>query len=443
MFKRLLFHNFRTVYQVSTWFRSRLTSTGSLVLGMLMTGALFGIDTRKTFAYQLFTLSLALLCLAMFSGLWFRPRFRVQRQLPRYATVGETLEYRIRLDNLSPRHQPGWLLRDQLDQTLPSLQTFLQTTRSVGRYNWFDNYVGYPRWVWLIQKQRGAVNYWQQVPTLIPAGSADLRVQLLPLRRGYIHLSGVQLARTDPFGLFRSIRYQALPERLLVLPIRYTVPPLALPGSRKHQPGGVNLAMSVGDAVEFVALREYRPGDPLRHIHWRSWARQGKPIVKELQDEFFVRHALILDTFATPAQHVLFEAGVSVAASFVSSLVTQDTLLDLLFVGDQAYCFTGGRGLVQINTLLEILACVEITQDKAFSSLQPLVAQHTASLSGCLCVLLTWDDARAKLVSQLRSLNLPLRALVLTAGPSFPALTLPAQVSWLRLTHLQADLQQL
>ena len=44
-------------------------------------------------------------------------------------------------------------------------------------------------------------------------------------------------------------------------------------------------------------MRDYRPGDPLRRIHWKSWAKTGRPVVKEYQDEFFVRHGLILDTF--------------------------------------------------------------------------------------------------------------------------------------------------
>jgi uncharacterized protein (DUF58 family) len=55
----------------------------------------------------------------------------------------------------------------------------------------------------------------------------------------------------------------------------------------KYQQGGVALASNVGQSDEFVALRDYRQGDPLRHIHWRSWARAGKPVVKEFEDEFF------------------------------------------------------------------------------------------------------------------------------------------------------------
>jgi len=93
--------------------------------------------------------------------------------------------------------------------------------------------------------------------------------------------------------LFRAFARVPLPETVLILPKRYPLPDLALRARATNQRGGVALAAAIGESEEFVSLRDYRPGDPRRHIHWRSWARTGRPIVKEFQDEFFVRHALI------------------------------------------------------------------------------------------------------------------------------------------------------
>ena len=137
----------------------------------------------------------------------------------------------------------------------------------------------------------------------------------------------------------------------------------------KYQQGGVSLAASVGESEEFVSLRDYRPGDPVRHIHWPSWAKTGEPIVKEFQDEFFTRHALILDTFMPVAASAVFEEAVSVAASLVCTIQAQESLLDLMFVGPEAYCFTMGRGVGHIEQLLEILASVQPCRDRQFNSL--------------------------------------------------------------------------
>src|SRR5438132_3168869 len=185
-----------------------------------------------------------------------------------------------------------------------------------------------------------------------------------------------------------------------------------LAGTRKYQPGGVALASTVGDSEEFVSLRDYRSGDPMRRIHWKSYARVGRPVVKEYLDEFFVRHALVLDTFTTHLGDPVFEDAVSVAASVAISMPTQESLLDLMFVGPEAYCFTAGRGVAHTEQLLEVLACVGPCQDKPFRSLHHAVIDRHDSLSGCVCVLLTWDDARQELVRQLEALGTPTRVLV-------------------------------
>jgi hypothetical protein len=93
---------------------------------------------------------------------------------------------------------------------------------------------------------------------------------------------------------------------------------------------------------------------------------------------------------------------------------TQDTLLDLMFVGPQAYCFTAGRGLAHTEQMLEILAGVNPCLDRPFGSLADLVLEHMASMSGCICVLLAWDEARRNFVRQLDALGIPLLVMVVT-----------------------------
>ncbi len=262
-------------------------------------------------------------------------------------------------------------------------------------------------------------------PPLPPHGEGTASLELVPLRRGILQFTGVTVARPDPLGLFRSFRRVPAPQKVLILPKRYPLPPIALPGQMKYQEGGVALAANVGSSEEFVALRDYRHGDPLRHIHWRSWAKTGKPIVKEFEDEFFVRHALVLDTFTDEPHSEVLEEAVSVAASFACAIVSQESLLDLLFVGNQSYCFTAGRGLAHADQMLEILASVKNCADKKFDVLDHLVLNHVSLVSGCICVLQKWDDARKQFVGKLKALGVPLLALVvvrpghkkLDAGP--------------------------
>ncbi len=75
----------------------------------------------------------------------------------------------------------------------------------------------------------------------------------------------------------------------------------------------------------------------------------------------------MLDTFQHDEPYSeTFEEAISVAASFACGVLTQESLLDLLFVGAQAYCFTTGRGLAHVDQMLEILASVRMCVDQPF-----------------------------------------------------------------------------
>ena len=62
--------------------------------------------------------------------------------------------------------------------------------------------------------------------------------------------------------------------------------------------------------------------------------------------------------------------------------------------------------------MLEILASVKNCGDKKFATLEQLVLNHVAAVSGCICVLQRWDAPRQNLVKKLRTLDIPLLVLV-------------------------------
>ncbi len=387
----------------------RITPPGRAVVVGALVAAMMGIDPENTVGYQAFTLLFALLVVGTAFSLYFRLHFSAVRQLPRFGTVGQPFSYRVTIQNHTPRNQTGLTLLDNLIDPRPSYQQWRALQLDDEKYT---------RPFRLSHRRRSnpfnlATIKEAAVPPLPAHREVQAEVQLTPLRRGLLQFSAVSLARTDPFGLFRTFAKLPLPQTVLILPKRYWLPPLALPGLQKYQRGGVALASNVGQSDEFVSLREYRRGDPIRHIHWRSWAKAGKPIVKEFEDEFFVRHALVLDTFTDRPYSDEFEEAVSVAASFACTVLTQESLLDLLFVGTEAYCFTAGRGLAHADQMLEILASVRPCADRSFAALETMVVNHASAVSGCICVLLAWDEERREMVRKLKALGLPVLVLVI------------------------------
>jgi uncharacterized protein (DUF58 family) len=390
------------------WAGRRFTPPGLCVAGGWLLAGAVGIDIENTVTYQSFALLFGLLVFALACSVFFRGTFSATRALPRFGTAGQPLFYHVEVKNLSAKAQTGLTLLDDPADPRPKFDEWLAFQLAESR-----------RIRPFRVSQRRRLSPFRQatakaaaLPPVSAKGRVTVSVELLPLRRGILQFNSVTVACPDPLGLFRAFRRVPAPGTVLILPKRYPLPNIGLPGQFRYQEGGVALAANIGRSEEFVALRDYRRGDPLRHIHWRSWAKAGKPIVKEFEDEFFVRHALILDTFTDEPHSEVLEEAVSVAASFACTVLTQESLLDLLFIGNQSYCFTAGRGLGTADQMLAILASVQNCADKSFDALEHLVFGHISAVSGCICIFQKWDETRRKFIDKLKALNVPVMLLI-------------------------------
>ena len=402
---RLAYRLYRWVSSLNHWAKRRLTPGGWILLvGLILTGGM-ATDTEQSLGYQAFTLLLCLTVTALVVAPFFRLRFSAERLLPKFGSAGQPLRYRVSIRNRTGQAQAGLQVLDDLADPRPTYDEFRAVTLAAKRRRTV-------RWSNAPDIRRVRPIKPQPLPPLPPHGESAVEMELVPLKRGVLHFRTVTVARPDPFMLFRAFRQVKQPGTITILPKRYPLPPIALPGAQQYQHGGVALAAAIGESEEFVSLRDYRPGDPLRRIHWRSWAKTGRPVVKEFQDEFFVRHALILDTFTEPDDVAVFEEAVSVAASFACTIDTQESLLDLLFVGPQAFSFTIGRGVAHVDQMLELLASVQTCSDHPFTALAQLVLEHASAVSGCICIFLAWDEPRRNLIRKLGTLGVPVLVLV-------------------------------
>jgi uncharacterized protein (DUF58 family) len=114
---------------------------------------------------------------------------------------------------------------------------------------------------------------------LVPRSGWRHPVELHGMRRGPVGAQAWRVESSDPVGLFRGRRTSPDSEVALVLP-RFT--------SLARRPQARELEASVaapraGSGTELFGIREYRPGDSLRRIHWRSSARHGELVVREYE----------------------------------------------------------------------------------------------------------------------------------------------------------------
>jgi uncharacterized protein (DUF58 family) len=116
----------------------------------------------------------------------------------------------------------------------------------------------------------------------LPArGGYLLRSEAVPLHRGRVRLGGVRIGTTFPFGLLWARSTFDLPATLIVWPARGTLARGLLGRGDAHS-SSITPSSRSGGADEFFGLREYRPGDSTRWIHWRRSAGRHMPVVREM-----------------------------------------------------------------------------------------------------------------------------------------------------------------
>ena len=424
-------------------FIARRLRPAGIALGLIFTLATcLGIGQQRSSTFQLFSLSLGMGMLGLLWALSRRATVEAKRELPRFGTAGEPLRYTVTVRHCGKGRLSRAWLADSPPDPRPSLADFT-TLREPGEEerNGFDRRLAYFRWQWILLGNRlFSGGFSEQDLHLEPGQQARVTIELTPLRRGVIRLEDLRILLPDPFGLFQRCRKISAPvSTLTVLPRRFPLPPIELPGGAAFKISGEANTNTIGTSGEFVGLRDYRPGDPLRQIHWKSWARTGRPIVKELEDTFYPRYGLIVDTLSCDRTDHQFEEVISVAASFAAAIDTCESLLDLMFIKNEAHIVTAGRGVERAEKLLEVLAGVSPERTENYAELAKLVIRHRDDLTSCLVIFNGWDPARAEFLKKLIRGGIVCAPLIVGKG----AAPQGAPGHWLESGQVGRDLKRL
>ena len=416
MLARFLYKSYSLFYILRLWRKHHFTPAGVMMMTAIFLSGILGFNILKTTLYQVMAFSFSVMAVSIvLSLLPFRFKVRVNRILPEYATLGDKVTYEIEIKNLSSKTQKGLILYEEIHDPRPCFETLLSKKEPFEHLrNAWDRKTLYFRWLWLIQKNTKARFNPVELPALPVNETIRVTVKIVPRYRGYIHFSGCTFARPDALGLFNRLFKVKKIQKMLVLPKRYQLEtPEDLMSTRQYHPGGISLASSIGNSDEFMSLRHYRPGDPMRNVHWRTFAKTNELVIKEFEDEYFVRHALILDTFLSSGNETLFESAVSIASSYISPRQNHESILDLIFAGNRAYSFSWGRGLGYFEKMLEILACIEPVEDKTIFELVPTLQADLKKFSGSICIFLGWEEGHKKIFQMFKQALVPIFVIVL------------------------------
>lgn len=372
---------------VSRLYHDRLTARGRYVLWLSLALGFVGLDTLQAHVYVLFAIAAGPFLVALLLALRRTPRVALEVDVPARLTAGRTAVVDLRVSCLDGRRSGplvvGWRWGGSPELRREPGEVFLS-----------------PR----------------------PGEDARGRLALRPDARGRFTMPSIGAGRTDPLGLVSTRRVIRRAEVVLAYPRFYGLQALTLPVGRRYQPGGIPLASSLGDTTEFVGTRDFRQGDPLRRVHWRSWARRGRPVVKEYHDEYFSRVALVLDTYLPrrprAADREGFEAAISLLASIADRMSRSEEVVDVLAAGPDLYEVSAGRSLGYLGNVLDVLACLQPSGDPPLAVVAAPLAARLARLTTIVAVVLDWDESREAFLRSVRRMGVAVVTFVVRSGPT-------------------------
>ncbi len=338
-----------------------LTTRGRCFLGAGSTSALCALLFGQ---HDLLRVAVLVAALPLVSALVVsRTRYRIassRRLEPDRAAVGSDARVVLRLENVSRLPTGLLLLEDRIPYVLGAR----------------------PRFV---------------LDRVEPRGTRDVAYGLRSETRGRYSLGPLSIRLTDPFGMCELVRSFTSTDTFVVTPVVEKLPALPLGGDWAGS--GESKARSIASAGEDdVVTREYRRGDDLRRIHWRSTAHRGELMVRREEQPWESRGLLMLDTRTLahrgegPASS--FEVAVSAAASLGVHLGRQGFSLDLITDAGRriAAPISDQRG-EQEAALLDSLAVVETSTNRSLQLAAPVLRAAGEGLTVAVLGALTVEEA--------------------------------------------------
>lgn len=225
------------------------------------------------------------------------------------------------------------------------------------------------------------------VPRL-PSGAAHEELFAIPTSaRAVLAVGPVSVLRGDPLGLFERTHDRRQAVDLFVHPRTVSLEGLSLGHLRDLE--GLPVQQLERDDVSFHALRDYQPGDDLRHVHWKSTARTGDLMVRQYEQtrrsHFVVGLSAHPDEYRDPEE---FETAISVAGSVGLRAFRDSRVLDARTQHGPMRANTGRR-------FLDALAALEPSRPRDGGVVELTGAMATAAPQAAVAVLVSGSRVSA------------------------------------------------
>ncbi|NIM06978.1 MAG: DUF58 domain-containing protein, partial [Armatimonadetes bacterium] len=179
-----------------------------------------------------------------------------------------------------------------------------------------------------------------------------------------------------------------------------------------------------GEGLDYHGVREYQPGDELRRIHWKAFARQQRLAVIEFQQTYTADVAIAVDLFrgteVGAGKQTTLEYGIKIAASLARRALDNRASVTLGLQSASGLQIITCRREDDFHLILEALAEAEADGEMPLYS---VVHAMKPELSPGTALVLITADADTRLVDLagfLQNDNIKLAGVLLDASTFAP-----------------------
>ncbi|MFT4862592.1 MAG: hypothetical protein ACI95C_001813 [Pseudohongiellaceae bacterium] len=172
---------------------------------------------------------------------------------------------------------------------------------------------------------------------------------------------------------------------------------------------GLHKSPHRGFSVEFNDYRNYYPGDDMRHVDWKLYARSEKFYVKQYEDETNVRCMIVLDASASMAYSsgslTKLDYGVTLASALAYFIMQQRDAVGLVTYDEALKDYIPPK-CRQPHLMRILRALAQTKASNKTNAVKPLM-DLAASLNKKSMVILITDmlDDEAKVIATLQNLR--------------------------------------
>lgn len=236
-----------------------------------------------------------------------------------------------------------------------------------------------------------------------PKSAIAWRAHTVCTRRGVYQLGPWELRLGDPFGLLAVRQVYLEHQEILVYPPLAALPEHILPhygAMGDHRPLNQPLR---AETITSNSVRAYVPGDPLRHIHWRTTARRGEPFVKQFAPEAASNVWLIADfderVHTGEGDFSSQEAMVTVVVSLAARLLQQNLSVGLLASAGEEVVVLPRQGQTHLWSILQAIAPLHTVPERP---LEDVLQRAKTLVAGNDLLVLVTPSLRSDWIAPLR-----------------------------------------